>query len=111
MPRFHLNVHNSIRAIDADGATFPDFESATTSAIRGARKLIAQDILAVAPYRRVIASKSRTMTAGFCISYTSATLFSFDLEAHKERVTSCGEILPLYMKCFDSERFSAIVPK
>jgi hypothetical protein len=69
MPRFHLNVQNSVQAIDADGATFPDFESATTSAIRGARKLIAQDILAVAPHRRVTASKSRTVTAGFFMIY------------------------------------------
>lgn len=49
MPRFYLTVCNDARAIDGEGEEQPDLEAAKRSALRGARELIAAEILAGRP--------------------------------------------------------------
>ena len=44
--RFFLHVSNETRAVDPEGVELPNLDAARTSAVRGARELIAEAILA-----------------------------------------------------------------
>lgn len=49
MPRFHLNVFNDDVSLDPDGIDRPDLKAAKHEAVRGARALIADDVIAGRP--------------------------------------------------------------
>lgn len=46
MPRFFFNVYDDIVALDDEGVTLPDVEAAKQEALRGARSLAAEQVLA-----------------------------------------------------------------
>ena len=52
MSRFFLHVANETRAVDPEGVELPSLDAARTSAVRGARELIAAEILAGRPVSR-----------------------------------------------------------
>lgn len=49
MPRFHLNVSNDDVTLDANGIDRPDLDAAEREAVRGARELIADNVIAGRP--------------------------------------------------------------
>lgn len=46
MPRYHFNLHNSIGFVaDEEGRDLPDLETAHEEALKGARSIIAEEVL------------------------------------------------------------------
>jgi hypothetical protein len=44
MPRFFFHIHNSVEAMDEEGAVLPDLRAARNEAIRNAQDIIAEEI-------------------------------------------------------------------
>ncbi len=45
MPRYHFNVYNDLVALDEEGKELPDIAAAREEAIRGARGLMAEELI------------------------------------------------------------------
>lgn len=46
MPRYHFNIHNSVGFVpDEEGRELPDLDTAREEALKGARSLLAEEIL------------------------------------------------------------------
>lgn len=49
MPHFHLNVFDDSVVLDEEGVDLPDLATAMAHAVRGAREMIAADVIAGKP--------------------------------------------------------------